>query len=109
MLFINNSDIHGIGVFTDKDIEKDELIDTCYLQKLKKDDHFTFSSHHYVQYDDRYLILGFPFYVNHSFTPNCELVMEKDKLGFDILKTKSIKKINKGEEITVLYFEGVVI
>ena len=35
--------------------------------------------------------------------------MEKDKLGFDTLKTKSIKKINKGEEITVLYFEGVVI
>ena len=109
MLFIKKSNMHGFGVFTDIDIDEDTIIDFCYIQKLDKEDHFTISNYHYVHDNERYLILGIPFYVNHSNIPNCKLIKDKNELGFDILKTKSIKKINKGDEITVLYFEGVVI
>ena len=106
--YINKSDIHGIGCFADEFISKDTLIwqlsdlelnitkerfkelpDTAqdYLRK-------------FADWDKELgrIIMSFDNdkYMNHSFAPN---------VRFDNQKTYAVRDIQKGEELTINYYE----
>jgi len=112
-LELKKSIIHGTGVFTKNYIEKGEVIDESFIHKLSKEEWKLLNNNHYANVLDgtycRFLVQGLPHYYNHSDTPNCEINLKKTKNGFYYLETKSLKEINLGEEITILYFEGVKI
>ncbi len=55
--YLNKSNIHGVGIFTSKYLNKNELIDTVIIN---------------------YSITDFGSKINHSFKPNCRLVQNKN-------------------------------
>jgi hypothetical protein len=84
-LTIKESNIHGLGIFALTQLECDESLGITHV----KDDRF----------EDGYIRLPLGGFFNHSENPNCECYKEGD-----YLKLKTIKKIKKGEEITVNYW-----
>jgi SET domain-containing protein len=77
---IQNSSIHGVGVYLTKDMDLHEFIDVG----IKSDKSITF----------------FGSKINHSWTPNTMLVYNAFKKTYDIHTNKPIKK---GTEITLDY------
>ena len=86
-LAIGPSDIHGVGIFAKDDIPKDIEIGISHVY----DPDF---QHNYI----RTPLGGF---INHSNTPNCELVDDDENM--DYKKIKTIKKIEQGKELTLKY------
>ena len=85
-LAIGPSDIHGAGILAKEDIPGDVVIGITHVY----DPNF---QHDWI----RTPLGGF---INHSESPNCELV-EDDNDEYKRLKT--LKKINEGEELTLKY------
>ena len=85
-LAIGPSDIHGAGILAKEDIPGEVVIGITHVY----DPNF---QHDWI----RTPLGGF---VNHSESPNCELV-EDDNDEYKRLKT--LKKINEGEELTLKY------
>jgi hypothetical protein len=86
-LSIGSSDIHGAGIFASEDIPSGIEIGISHIY----DPDF---QHDYI----RTPLGGF---INHSNTPNCELV--EDAENADYKKLKTIKKIEMKEELTLKY------
>jgi len=111
-LIPKKSNIHGYGIFTKRNIKKGEVFDRTLLRELPEEEHNNIiSTHHYAQIINniytRFLILGPPHYYNHSENPNTEIILKKTDEGFYYLESISLVDINKEDEITILYFEGV--
>ena len=85
-LAIGPSDIHGAGILAKEDIPGEVVIGISHVY----DPNF---QHDYI----RTPLGGF---INHSESPNCELV-EDDNDEYKRLKT--IKKVEAGEELTLKY------
>ena len=85
-LAVGPSDIHGAGIFAIDDVPKEIEIGISHVY----DPNF---QHEYI----RTPLGGF---INHSDTPNCELVEDDDD---DYKKVRTIKKIEKGQELTLKY------
>ena len=85
-LAIGPSDIHGAGILAKEDIPGEVVIGITHVY----DPNF---QHDWI----RTPLGGF---INHSESPNCELV-EDDNDEYKRLKT--LKKINEGEELTLKY------
>jgi len=85
-LSVGPSNIEGVGIIANDDIPQDIIIGITHIY----DPNF---QHDYI----RTPLGGF---INHSNTPNCELVEEDDN---DYKKLKTINKIELGEELTVKY------
>ena len=83
-LTIKKSPIHGLGLFARCEIPKHSDLGISHV----KDDRF---SHGYI----RTPLGGF---FNHSHEPNCEAIYDGD-----LIKIKTLKNINLGDEITVDY------
>jgi len=104
MIYVADSSIHGHGVFTDKDISQDDVIELCpYLVADKDDFSDTCILHNYMFYspyedDEDFLIpLGLGMIYNHSDTPNAEWTIDDDNENYiTFFATKDIKA---GEEI----------
>tara|TARA_B110001454_G_C12348796_1_gene279262 strand:- start:72 stop:392 length:321 start_codon:yes stop_codon:yes gene_type:complete len=86
-LAIGPSDIEGVGVMAREDIPGEVVMGISHVY----DPSF---QHEWI----RTPLGGF---VNHSETPNCELVDDDDDT--DYKKIKTIQKIQQGEELTLKY------
>ena len=84
-LSIGPSDIDGVGLIANDDIPEDIIIGITHIY----DPNF---QHDYI----RTPLGGF---LNHSDTPNCELIEDDD----DYKKLKTLRKIEQLEELTVKY------
>jgi len=85
-LAIGPSQIHGAGILATEDIPGEVVIGISHVY----DPNF---QHDYI----RTPLGGF---INHSEAPNVELIEDDND---DYKRLKTIKKINKGEELTLKY------
>jgi hypothetical protein len=76
MYKIDNSNIHGKGIFTTKDVKKDEIVGII-IENINKSLTIT---------------KDFGVYINHSEEPNTKLFIKEDKLVL-----KAIKNYNDSE------------
>jgi SET domain-containing protein len=86
-LAIGPSSIHGAGIFAMEDVPKGVIIGISHIY----DPNF---EHDYI----RTPLGGF---INHSETPNCELIEEDGDYNYK--KIKTLKKIKEGKELTLKY------
>jgi len=84
-LEIARSSIEGAGLITLRDIEENHEFGITHV----KDSRFK----------DGYIRTPLGGFFNHSDNPNCEAYIDDD-----FIRLRSIKKIKKGEEITVKYW-----
>ncbi len=100
------SKLHGNGVFAVTDIKKNEIIEICPILILSKKDTKEIDKTNLYNYyfawgkNNSAISLGYGSLYNHSYEPNARY--EDDFLNNRLI-FKSIKKIKKGEEITVNY------
>lgn len=105
-VFVQQSLIHGIGVFDYQDISLGEIIEICPLLKLpieEKDSLFADYRFWWTEDEKKmfYVIaLGYGSFYNHSDTPNGYFISSKKTFTIDFIATKNIKK---GDEILVDY------
>ena len=83
-LTIKNSDINGLGLFTNDNIDNDFVIGITHIPDPR--------------FQDGYIRTPLGGFFNHSVTPNCEVINVDD-----MLKLKTIREIKAGEELTVEY------
>ena len=84
MLTIKESGIEGLGLFATRDITATLELGITHVENKK--------------FEDGLIRTPLGGFINHSTTPNCELV---DHLGNKHLRV--IKDIEAGEELTVVY------
>jgi len=98
-VIIKDSKIQGKGVFANKDFEKDEIVLKWNPLRLKKEDIAKYPKKYIIIIDGEYFLMQPPErYVNHSCEPNAKTDLANHC-------DRAIKKIKKGEEITVKYEE----
>ena len=85
-LTIKKSKINGLGVFATEDINNNNVLGVSHIQDRKAEDGYW-----------RTPLGGF---VNHSSNPNCK--KSENKFTKNLYLT-TIKKIKKGEELTMYY------
>jgi hypothetical protein len=85
-LSVGLSDIHGIGIIAKDDIPAEVDMGISHVYDIN-------FQHNYI----RTPLGGF---INHSENANCELI---DDINSDYKKIKTIRKIIKGEELTLDY------
>ena len=101
---IAKSKLHGRGVFATKTIFPGEIIETCELIIFDKKDiemiDQTIFYNYYFSWkkDCGAIALGNGSLYNHSYSPNAKYVKNIGKKNINFL---SLRKIAKGEEITV--------
>ena len=102
---VRSSEIQGLGVFALSDIEKDEVFEQCHMVPI----------HHAVdlpesiativyEWDDAHdalCVLGVGNFFNHSKEANAK-IHEVDRDN-NLQSYSAIRKISKGEEITIFY------
>ena len=88
-LTIKKSNIEGLGLFADKNIEIEHIFGITHIQHIK-------NSH------SGYIRTPLGGFINNSDNPNCILIHEDINM-WSYMKLKSIKCINEGEEITLKY------
>ena len=110
-LYIASSEGKGRGVFTVRDISEGDFIEICPLiiippEQVKLVDQTIFHDYYYEwpkPVGAACVPLGYGLLYNHSYTPNAEIIMDLDKLEFEIRCTDSIEA---GDEIFVDYTDG---
>ena len=85
-LTVKKSKINGLGVFATEDINNNNVLGVSHIQDRKAEDGYW-----------RTPLGGF---VNHSSNPNCK--KSENKFTKNLYLT-TIKKIKKGEELTMYY------
>jgi len=83
-LTIKSSEIDGLGLFTNVDIDDKFVFGITHIKDLRFQNGYS-----------RTPLGGF---FNHSETPNCEVFEEGD-----FIKLRTIRKIKAGEELTAKY------
>ena len=100
-LFIKKIPNKGRGIFTSKVIHKGEIIEKCELLIIRGNDVPASLEPYVFQYTRNKvaIALGNGSLYNHSEKPNCEFFFKsKEKLYF-----RAIRKIKRGEELTINY------
>lgn len=105
---VKSSELHGLGVFATKDIDKDEVIEECPILFLPTKNgemnyvliDYTFQWPKTDEWTNHVISLGYGSLYNHSNTPNADWFSDEEKMVF---KFVSLKPIKKGEEITIYY------
>lgn len=98
MLYIDSSNIHGVGVFTDTPILPEKIFYTCYLFPLLEECYIPIDSKFRNYLFDDCLALGLATMMNHSINPNVEVIIADNTLSL-----KAIFYIKEHEEITIKY------
>lgn len=98
----------GRGVFARHDIEKGEVVESCPIIEISKDDTANLTNNILVTYffylgkkkDKSAIALGFGSIYNHSYTPNAVFKIKEKEKTIDFVALETIKK---GCEITFNY------
>ena len=97
-LTIDKSKIHGLGLFAVEDIDKDTNLGISHVKNTSS------------KFENNYVRTPLGGCINHSDDPNCikfipNVVVAPDvKVSLpDYMSLKTIRKIRKGEELTVTY------
>ena len=98
VLYLKDSSIHGMGVFTDAHIILGTTFGDCYLMQIPQEHIPADSKFRDYLFDKTTLALGLPTMINHSIEPNALVVITDNKLYL-----KALKHIAKDEEITIKY------
>ena len=88
---LRNSNIHGYGLFANKDIPEDTVLGISHV--------------YHDLFPDGWIRTPLGGYYIHSETPNCKLVVNSMDEGFltEIRLLKTIKNIKKDTELTCTY------
>ena len=105
-LYVAPSPVHGMGVFAGRDFKKGEVLEVCPVLRVKPSEvkHLdkTSLSNHYFEWPDGggALAMGYGSLYNHSWaaTARAEHDVEAETLTYT-----AVRKIRKGEEITINY------
>ena len=97
-LTIDKSKIHGLGLFATEDIDKDTNLGISHVKNTSS------------KFENNYVRTPLGGCINHSDDPNCikfipnVMVAPDVKVSLpDYMSLKTIRKIRKGEELTVTY------
>ena len=101
----------GRGVYAACDIKKGEVIETCPIIKISKDEAAHLNKSSLVTYffyfgknkGDLLIALGFGSIYNHSYNPNADYKIKPSK---NIINFIALKDIEKDTEITTNYNHG---
>lgn len=111
MPYIQDSNIHGHGVFADRDYIQGEVIELCpYLFASESDIGDTCILHNYMFYSpyeedtDFMVVLGLGMIYNHSSIPNAEWEICEEDDRF--IKFFALQDIKQDQEIVHDYGEG---
>lgn len=113
-IYLDNSPVHGKGVFASDTIEKDEVFEECYILSLPiengKDEYtqfeidlfkdYRFNWPHGMGWEEQVLPTGFGCFYNHSQNPNAFWRSNIEKRTFEFV---AYRKIEPGEEIFIWY------
>lgn len=83
-LIIKPSEIHGLGIFTIDNIDKNHILGITHIYD--------------VRFPDCYIRTPLGGFINHSESPNVEFYVDGD-----FLKIRALRNILSGEEITGKY------
>lgn len=92
-VYVQQSAIHGKGLFASRNIKKGELLGTFSYKKAKKDGPYVL----WLEEGKGVTVLDDFKYINHNNKANAAY--------YDDFTVMAIKKINKGDEITHYYGE----
>jgi len=105
-LRLGKSKLEGLGVFADRDFDKDEVVEICpylLIHKDEMDDDCSVCDYTFEFDDDtEVLMLGYGSMYNHHQNNNLEYVYDEDK---DLFEYVTLRPVQKGEELTVNYGE----
>lgn len=107
-LHIGLTEKMGRGVFTSKAIPADTIIETAPVIVMNKEERLHLDKtklHDYIfewGKDSRQccMALGLVPMYNHSYTSNCEYIMDFET---DLMYIQTVRPIKKGEELTINY------
>tara|TARA_Y100000401_G_C8302647_1_gene215060 strand:- start:505 stop:810 length:306 start_codon:yes stop_codon:yes gene_type:complete len=85
-LYIQNSKIHGQGLFTDKKIKPEVVLGLSHIKIPNS------------SFDNELIRTPLGGFINHSDEPNCELI--ESEVAFYLVTKSSLKR---GDELTVKY------
>ncbi len=114
MLYITKSHLKGRGVFTDKAIEANEIIESCPVVVLTEQDvpHVRLTTLNYYYFEwgadktEGAIALGYGSLYNHAFKPNAAWRIQEEQKMIEFYATQPIQA---GEEITIDYDTDYVI
>jgi len=107
-LYLKHLPAKGRGVFTNEIISPNVVVEKSPVIVMSAEDRKLLDKtllHDYifewgVNKDKCCMALGFVPLYNHSYESNCEYFMDFDK---EIIQIKTVRKIEKGEELTINY------
>lgn len=112
-IYIDRSNIHGLGVFTKNPIMVAQIIEKCFCiplefkNKYHHDKNLIEYSYALIQDNDDhgktlYLLTGCGMIYNHTDTPNAKFVFDKNSRICSVIATQFI---NENQEITINYYQ----
>jgi SET domain-containing protein len=107
-LYIDKTSEKGRGVFTNKTIDANTVIEISPVIVMSADERILLDKtllHDYIfewGHDSKQccMALGYIAVYNHSYESNCEYEMDFEK---DVIRIKTIRKIEAGEELFINY------
>jgi SET domain-containing protein len=110
-IYLKDSPLHNLGVFSSQTIKKGEVIDTCPFlsfpekpnEKLPVFSNYTFCYPRSENWSEHALVLGYGSYYNHSNTPNVDWYTDEETRTFVFF---SLTNIEIGEELLINYGNG---
>lgn len=107
-LYIQKTPGKGRGIFTREKIKENVIIESSPVIVLSSVDRIKLDAtllHDYIfewgeNKDQCCMALGLVPMYNHSYESNCEYFMDYEE---EIIQVKTMRKINKGEELTINY------
>ena len=102
---VQESEIHGRGVFATAPIASGETIEICPVLRVPVEeveliDSTLIAAYYYIWNGAAGIALGFGSLYNHSSTPNAEYLKHIEE---DFLVIRALSAIPSGEEITMSY------
>ena len=112
-IYLKDSPLHNLGVFSSQKIEKGEVIDICPFlsfpqsskEKIPVFSNYAFCYPRSENWTTHALVLGYGSYYNHSETPSVDWNTNEDDRTFIFF---TLRDIDEGEELFINYGNGSI-
>ena len=112
-IYLKDSPLHNLGVFSSQKIEKGEVIDICPFisfpqsskEKIPVFSNYAFCYPRSENWTTHALVLGYGSYYNHSETPSVDWNTNEDDRTFIFF---ALRDIDEGEELFINYGNGSI-